>query len=248
MELTGKTALITGAGQNIGKSIALAFAEQGANVIICDINEAAAKSTMAEIQKLGVKCDIQICDVRDRKKVFSEVERLSKVFGGIDILVNNAGGSAALLGKITHFVDAEEETIDFVLDVNIKGTMNFIQAVLPQMMQRKQGKIINMASIAAVCGLQTRADYSAAKAAVIGLTQTLAMEVGQYDICVNCISPGAIEKNGQYLQHMTFMGEDGHSGSPDYIAEATVFLAKHDFITGQNLVVDGGRVLGPGSR
>ncbi len=243
-----KTAFITGAGKNIGKTIALDFAKSGANVIVCDYNREFAESTAEEIAKTGVGVMTAVCDVRDRKTVFKCVNNAVEKFGKIDILVNNAGGSAALLNKLTRFADAEESTLDFVIDTNIKGTFNCTQAVLKSMIKQKSGKIINMSSISAICGLYDRVDYSAAKAAIIGMTKALAMEVGEYNICVNCVSPGAISRDGADLTHMTFLGENGHGGKPKDISDMVLFLASQDYITGQNFVVDGGRTLGPGSR
>lgn len=243
-----KTVMVTGAGKNIGRQIALDFAKEGANVIVCDYDEKNAKQTAAEIEALGVSALTAVCDVRDRCKIFEYVGEATKKFGGIDILVNNAGGSAWLLGKLTPFVDAEPDTLDFVIDTNVKGTMNCTQAVLRQMIKNKAGKIINISSIAAICGLYERVDYSAAKAALIGMTKALAMEVGEFNICVNCVSPGAIERDGRSREHMTYLGENGHSGTPKDISDTVLFLASQDFITGQNFVVDGGRTLGPGWR
>ena len=244
----GCTVMITGAGKNIGKEIALSFAAEGANVIVCDYNQENAEQTALEIEQLGVSAMVAVCDVRDRKAIFAYAEEGIRRFGKIDILVNNAGGSADLLKKLSRFVDAEPETLDFVLDTNIKGTMNCTQAVLKSMIKEKYGKIINISSIAAVCGLYDRVDYAAAKAAQIGMTKALAMEVGEYNICLNCVSPGAIARNGKILNHMTFLGENGRGGTPRDIAEAVLFLASQDFITGQNFIVDGGRTLGPGHR
>lgn len=244
----GKTVIVTGAGKNIGKQISLDFASQGANVVVCDYNEDNANQTVAEIEALGVSAMAAICDVRDRAKVFEYVNRAVEKYGKIDVLVNNAGGSAALINKLSNFVDAEPETLDFVIDTNVKGAMNFTQAVLKPMIKQESGKIINMSSIAAVCGLKERVDYSAAKAALIGMTKTLAMEVGEYNICVNCVSPGAIGRDGAHLENMTFLGKNGRSGVPKDISETVLFLASQDFITGQNFVVDGGRTLGPGPR
>ena len=247
-DLKGFTAMITGAGKNIGKDVALAFAKEGANVIVCDYNEDNAKETAREIEMLGVEAMIAVCDVRDRDAIFTYVKQAEERFGKIDFLVNNAGGSAGLLNKLTRFVDAEPETLDFVLDVNIKGTFNCAQAVLRSMIENKYGKIINISSIAAICGLYDRVDYAAAKAAQIGMVKSLAMEVGEYNICVNCISPGAINREGSRWEHMTYLGENGHAGDPEDIADTVIFLAKNDYITGQNIIVDGGRTLGPGYR
>ena len=246
----GRTAMVTGAGKNMGKEIALSFARNGANVIVCDYNEENAKQTASEVTALGVGAIAAICDVRDREKIFSYVAEAIERFGKIDYLINNAGGSAKLLGKdkLTNFVDAEPSTLDFVIDVNLKGSMHCAQAVLPSMIAQKYGKIINISSIAAVCGLLKRVDYAAAKAGMIGMTKALAMEVGKYNICVNCISPGAIERDGIPNEHYTHLGENGRTGTPKDIADTVLFLAQQDFITGENIVVDGGRSLGPSHR
>ena len=244
----GRTVMITGAGKNIGKEIAMSFAAEGANIIVCDFNKENAEQTAKEIEKMGCGAMTAVCDVRDREAIFSYVEQAVERFGRIDVLVNNAGGSAGLLGKLTRFVDAEPETLDFVLDVNIKGTMNCTQAVLRSMIANKYGKVINMSSIAAICGLYDRVDYAAAKAAQIGMVKALAMEVGEYNICVNCVSPGAIQRDGATWEHMTYLGENGHAGTPKDISDTVLFLASQDYITGQNIVVDGGRTLGPGHR
>ena len=247
----GRTAMVTGSGKNIGKAIALGFARQGANVVVCDYNEEAALQTVEEVKALGVGAMAAVCDVRDREKIFAFVAEATQRFGTIDYLVCNAGGSAQLIGKVSHFVDAEVSTLDFVIDTNLKGSMHCAQAVLPGMIKQKYGKIIFMSSIAAVCGLETRVDYAAAKAGMIGMAKALAMEVGQYNICVNCISPGAISRNGKGnvpRKRMTFLGEGetGIIGTPKDIADTALFLAYQDYITGENIVVDGGRTLGPG--
>lgn len=246
--LKGKTVMVTGAGKNIGREIAIDFAKSGANVVVCDYNEENALATVKEIEAMGVDAMPAVCDVRDRKKIFEYVEAAMAKFGKIDILVNNAGGSAWLLGKLSKFVDAEPETLDFVIDTNLKGSMYCTQAVLKSMIKHEYGKIINISSVAAVCGLGDRVDYSAAKAAMIGMTKALAMEVGQYNICVNCVSPGAIARDGFVQEHMTFLGKNGHGGTPKDISDTVLFLASQDYITGQNIIVDGGRTLGPGAR
>ena len=244
----GRTVMVTGAGKNIGKEIALGFAKQGANVVVCDYNEQNALEAVKEIEALGVGAMAAVCDVRDRQKIFAYVAEAIERFGKVDVLVNNAGGSAGLIGKLTRFVDAEESTLDFVIDTNIKGAFHCTQAVLPSMIAQKYGKIINISSIAAICGLYDRVDYATAKAGMIGMCKALAMEVGEFNICVNCISPGAIERNGAKWSHMTYMGEDGHAGTPKDIADTVLFLAYQDYITGENIVVDGGRSLGPSHR
>jgi len=244
-EFENKTVLVTGAGKNIGKDIALTFAKKGANVIVCDYIEKNALQTVEEVRECGAQAMEMVCDVRDRATVFSTIQEAIERFGSIDIIVNNAGGSAGMIGKLTNFVDAESDTLDFVIDVNLKGTMNCIQAALPNMIERKQGKIINIASIAGVAGIIKRVDYSAAKGGIIAMTKALAMEVGKYNIFVNCVSPGAIGRGGVVMKNATFLGEDGRGGVAKDITDAVLFFAQNEYITGQNLVVDGGRILGP---
>jgi NAD(P)-dependent dehydrogenase (short-subunit alcohol dehydrogenase family) len=244
MRFENKTVMVTGAGANIGKEIALSFAREGANVIVCDYKKENAERTAEEIKSLGVSAMTAVCDVRDREKIFDFVSDAIKRFGKIDVLVNNAGGSAGLLGKLSKFVDAEPSTLDFVIDTNIKGAMNCTQAVLKNMMENNGGHIINMASIAGITGLVDRVDYSASKAALIGMCKALAMEVGAYNVLVNSVSPGAIERDGASWEHMTYIGKNGRAGKPKNIAETVLFLASQDYITGENIVVDGGRTLG----
>ena len=245
-EIKNKVAMVTGAGANIGREIALSFARKGTVVIVCDYKEENAKAVAKEIEAMGGEAMIAVCDVRDREKIFAYAKEAIARFGRIDVLVNNAGGSSGLLGKLTRFVDAEPETLDFVIDTNLKGAMHCAQAVLPSMIENKYGKIINISSIAALVGLFDRVDYAASKAALIGMAKALSMEVGRYNICVNCVSPGAIQRAGcAPFEHMTYMGENGHGGQPKDIADAVLFLAEQDYITGENLVVDGGRTLGP---
>lgn len=246
LDFTGKLALVTGGGKNIGKAIAMSFAEAGADVIVCDYNAENAETTAKEIRALGRGAATICCDVRDRDAIFAGVRAAEQALGKtVDILVNNAGGSAGLLGKLTHFVDAEFDTLDFVIDTNLKGSMNCIKAVLPGMIEKEYGRIINMSSISALCGIMDRVDYSAAKAGLIGMTRALAMEVGPYNVCVNCISPGAIERDGHLMPGATYIGKEGRGGTPQEVADLTLFLAGQRYLTGQNYVIDGGRTLGP---
>lgn len=248
MRFEGKTIMVTGAGKNIGRQIALDFAKEGANVVVCDYNAENAKEVVEEIEAMGNAALSAVCDIRDREKIFEYVRIAEEKLGSIDVLINNAGGSAGLLGKLSRFADAEPETLDFVIDTNVKGTMNCTQAVLKSMIKNESGHIINISSIAAICGLCDRVDYAASKAAMIGMTRALAMEVGEYNICVNCVSPGAINRDGSDFKNMTFIGKNGRGGHPSDISDTVLFLASNDYITGQNIIVDGGRVLGPCGR
>ena len=247
MNYSLKTALVTGAGKNIGRAISLALAREGIHVIVSDINRENAEKVVSEILSAGGNAVAGVCDVSKKEEVFAVAEEARKMFGGVDILVNNAGGSAALFGKLSFFEDADIDTLDRVIDINLRGTMLCTKAVLPDMIKKKAGRVINMASIAGVCGIIERVDYSAAKGGVIAFSKALAMELGAKNITVNSISPGAINRDGGHQYNMTFMGEDGHAGEPEDIANMVLYLASDEarFITGQNFVVDGGRTLGP---
>jgi len=241
------TAIVTGAGIGIGKACALRLAREGAKVCICDINEPNLRQTEEEILALGGECFCEVFDLLDNDKIIAAAEHTKAKFGRIDILMACAGGSAALINKLTDFKDSEKQVRDWVIDLNLTSTMDFCHAVVGAMIEQKYGKIISIASIAAECGIKQRCDYSAAKAGIVAFTKTIAMELGQYNISANCISPGAISRLGYHRDGMTFYGENGRMGEPEEIANVAAFLASHeaDFITGQNYLVDGGRTLGP---
>ncbi len=247
LEFKNKVVMITGAGGAIGRQMCKQFAEAGADVVILDVSEENAKQTAVIVEELGRKALVGICDIRDSKGIRAIVEQAEEQLGGVDILVNNAGGAAGMIGKLSRFVDAEEETLRFIVDINLFGTMYCTQAVLPGMIRKEYGKIINIASISGVCGIVDRVDYSAAKGGIIAMTKALAMEVGEFNICVNAISPGNIMRDGIVRYGGTFIGPKGRTGEPKDIANMALFLAspKADYITGQNYCVDGGRCLGP---
>lgn len=247
--LKGKVALVTGAGKNIGESVALAFAQEGCNLILHALHEESVQRTRKKVLEAcsGVNVAAFACDMRDRASFTEQYACAVKKVGDSNIVVNNAGGSAALIGRLSKFVDSDFDVFDFVVDLNLKGTMLATKLALPRMIENRFGRVINIASIAGEVGIVDRVDYSAAKGGVIAMTKALAMEVGRYNITVNSVSPGAIERGGVGSTGMTFLGDDGHSGSPDEIANMVLFLAsdKAAFITGQDYAVDGGRTLGP---
>jgi NAD(P)-dependent dehydrogenase (short-subunit alcohol dehydrogenase family) len=239
-KLKGKTVILTGGASGIGKASALLMAGEGACVAVVDINEEGVRNTADEITAQGGRARAFCADVRDSGAIRDAVSKTEEYFGGIDILVNAAGGSARVIGKRSSFIEAGESTWDWVLGVNLKGPMICTQAVLGRMIQQKKGKIINFGSVAGVNGLPDMADYCAAKGGIIALTKGLAVELGQYNIQVNCISPGSIATRGDGPQTLL-----GRLGTAEEVAELVLFLASDNscFITGQNYIIDGGRTL-----
>lgn len=244
MKLYGKVAIVTGAGGAIGQAIARRLAREGAAVVVDDIAGERVEKVSEEIRAAGGQALPWVADVSRSDKVRDLVAATVARFGGIDILVNNAGGSAGLLKKLNLFENSDEEVCDWVVNLNLKGTMVCIRAVLASMLERGGGKIINLGSIAGTVGMIERVDYSAAKGGIIALTAALAMEVGRHNINVNCVSPGAISSHPTHMADGTYLGR---SGKPEDVANLVLFLASDEasFITGQNYIIDGGRSLGP---
>ena len=246
MELNGKVVMITGASGCIGRATALRMAQEGAKLILCDVSEKGVESIMPQLEKLNCETMVKLFDVRDYSKAVECVNEGIEHFGCIDALVNIAGGSAGLLNKLSTFAESEPSTWDFVMGINVQGSFNCTRAVVNHMIERKSGRIILFGSIAGVGGLAGRADYSAAKGALSSFTKALAMELGQYYITVNCVSPGAIHRGDVPISHMTYIGPEGMSTGPEPVADMCVYLVSEKawFITGQNYQVDGGRTLG----
>lgn len=245
MNLENKTAIVTGGSAGIGAAIALKLAEYGANIAIVDWKDE-ANAIISEIEKFGRKAIFIRADVSKFNDAQTAVENVVKKFGKLDILVNNAGiNKDGVIWKMT------EEQWDSVVDINLKGFFNYIRAVSPIFREQQSGKIVNITSINGMRGKFGQANYSAAKAGIIGLTKTVAKELGKYNVNVNAVAPGLIEtemmKNAdesvrtQAMEDITL----GRIGQPDDIANAVAFLcselAKH--ITGDVLKVDGGQYI-----
>jgi len=246
MRLIDKVAIITGGGSGIGRATALRFAEEGAKVIVWDINLDEAEKTVEEIKGAGGTGKAYKVDVTDRKQIEDTVNSILEEFHKIDILINNAGITMdATLMKMT------EEQWDRVIDINLKGTFNCGQIIAKHMAQRESGVILNAASVVGLYGNFGQTNYAASKWGVIGMTKTWAKELGKKNIRVNAVAPGFIstpmvEKMPENVLNM--MKEKAllrRLGTPEEVANAYLFLASDEasFITGAVLSVDGGVVL-----
>jgi 3-oxoacyl-[acyl-carrier protein] reductase len=242
MKLKGRVAMVTGAAQGIGKSIAESLAKEGADIIVSDINIDAAKITADEIAKLGVKTLATKANVADAESVKASVEEAVKTFGKIDILINNAG-----ITKDNLLIRMKEEEWDAVLTVNLKSMFLCTKAIAPLMMKNRWGRIVNIASIVGEMGNFGQANYSAAKAGAIGFTKTAARELASRGITCNAIAPGFIDTamtqklSDDVKKRLCDQIPLTRLGTPDDIAKAVVFLcADAEYITGQVVNVNGG--------
>ena len=246
MKLQGKVALVTGGARGIGRAIALKFAQEGADVAVCDVNKALAQATCAEIEALGRKALALEADVTVFVKAKETVNKILDKLGKVDILVNNAGITRDNL--LLRMSDAEW---DAVLNVNLKGAFNCIKAVSRPMIKQRSGKIVNIASIIGIIGNAGQANYAASKAGLIALTKSAAKELASRNITINAVAPGFIQTEmtaklpDEYKEKMKQAIPLNKFGTPDDVAEACLFLASSDadYITGQTIVVDGGRVM-----
>lgn len=242
--LEGQMALVTGASRGIGRSIALALAEVGANVAVNYAgNEEAAARVVTEIENLGVKAYAVKGHVGNSEQFEAMVKGVVDVWGRIDILVNNAG-----ITRDNLIMRMKEQEFDDVIETNLKGVFNGIKAATRPMMKQRSGRIINISSVVGVLGNAGQANYVAAKAGVIGLTKSSARELASRNITVNCIAPGFIETDmTDMLSEEVRQGMLGgiplaRLGQPEEIAKVAVFLASDSasYMTGQTLHVDGG--------
>jgi sorbitol-6-phosphate 2-dehydrogenase len=255
MRLRDEVAIISGAGQGIGKAIALKFAGEGADIVAADINLKSAEKTADEVAQRGRKAVAVRVDVTKEPDIQKMTDKSIEEFGKIDILVNNAG-----MAKTIRFLDMTGELWDAMLDINLKSVFLCCKAVLPHMLERKKGRIINMSSKAGKVATTWFAAYSAAKAGVIALTQSLALDVAREGINVNCICPGIIftphwnRLEKEYAAKRNMNVEDvreyligkipqGRPQTPEDVANVALFLASQESgaMTGQAINVTGGQ-------
>ena len=241
LELEDKVAIVTGGNQGIGRATALRLAEAGAKVVVASRNQVRNRQVAAEIEQRFQRQAVPLAvDVAERQAVEALVEKVIEEFGQVDILVNNAG----ICRLSQPFEELEDAAWDAVLDVNVKGVLHCVRAVIPLFKEQKAGKIVNVASLAGeVGGIATAADYVASKAAVIGLTKSLARYLGPYQVNVNAVAPGFIRTSMTEAMQIDVGGIPLRSvGEPEDVAEAICFLAssRSRYITGTTLDVNGG--------
>ncbi len=242
--LDGKTAIITGAARGIGKSIALKFAQEGANIAFTDLAiDDNAKQTEKEIAALGVKVKGYASNAANFDETHKVVEEIVKDFGRVDILVNNAG-----ITRDGLMMRMSEQQWDMVININLKSAFNFIHALTPVMLKQKAGSIINMSSVVGLTGNAGQANYSASKAGMIGLAKSIAKELGSRGIRANAICPGFIitEMTGVLSEDVKKKWEEQiplrRGGTPEDVANAALFLASDlsSYISGEVISVTGG--------
>lgn len=248
-DLSNKTALVTGAGSGIGASIAETFAQAGARVFVTDLNEASARETTARIVGAGGSAEALALDIRDEDACQQIAGHVHATATRLDILVNNAG--AGHVGTMLQMAGAD---LDRLYLVNVRGTVNVTKVFLPDMVARRAGVIVNMASVAGVLGLRDRMAYSITKFAIVGMTKSLALDHAMDGVRVNCICPGRVETPWvserlkeypdpeQAYRDMAATQAIGRMGRPDEIAAAALYLASDEaaFVTGAALNIDGG--------
>jgi NAD(P)-dependent dehydrogenase (short-subunit alcohol dehydrogenase family) len=258
MELRGQAAIVTGAGRNIGRAIALELAGMGADIVVAEMDEVTGKRTADEVGKLGRRALALRTDVTRRSDLQAMADRTVAEFGRIDILVNNAG-----IHRSAHTADVTEDDWDRLLAVNAKGVFFASQAVLRHMVKARRGNIISLASMAGKIGLKTSLVYGITKAAVISMTKSLALAHAADGIRANCVCPGIVEtdmifqidreageklfglKPGEYLKQRVEQIPLGRIETAQDVANLVGFLAssKSSYMTGQAINVTGGLVM-----
>ena len=242
MNLEGQTALITGAGRGIGKTIALKLAESGADIVLADMSPEVAE-VRVEVESLGRKCLTFEADVTDLEAIETMVKIIIEELGSIHILINNAG-----ITQDNLFMRMKPEQWSKVIDVNLNGVFNVTKAVIRPMVKQRTGKIINISSVVGFSGNPGQVNYSSTKSALVGFTKSLAREVGARGVTVNAVAPGFIDTamtqalNESQQEAILQQIPLGRMGDANDIANAVAFLASEEasYITGTILHVNGG--------
>ena len=243
MILKDKVAIVTGASRGIGEAIARKFCKEGASVMLCSRSAESVAAIVESLSREGGNAKSTQADISNKADVEALVDLTLKEFARVDILVNNAG-----ITRDTLFMRMKDEDWDAVLQTNLTGTAYCMRAVIRSMMRQRNGRIINISSVVGIAGNAGQANYAASKAGIIGLTKSVAKEVGSRGITVNAITPGFIttDMTGKISEadqkKMLEMIPTGSFGAPEDVAEAALFLASDAarYITGQAIQVDGG--------
>ncbi len=247
-----KTALVTGGGSGIGKSICLRLASEGAHVLVFDLNLESAESTVHDIRGAGGNATAYVCDVADHSGVEGIVSGILAT-SDIDVLVNNAG-----IAHVGNLEDTSEADFDRLLSVNVKGIYNMLAAVVPAMKKQRNGAILNMASVASSVGIADRFAYSTTKGAVLTMTYSVAKDYVDFGIRCNCVAPGRVhtpfvdkylednypDNRDEMFDKLSKTQPIGRMGTPDEIAALVAYLCSDEaaFVTGSNFPIDGGFV------
>ena len=248
MQFAGKAAIVTGGSRGIGRAIALRLAAGGAKVVVnYHSNEAAASEVVEQVRAGGGEAVAVQADVSQPAQAQALIDAAQKAFGRVDILINNAGTT-----RDTLIMRMSEEDWDLVVDTNLKGAFNCIKAATRPMMRQRYGRIVNVTSVSGLAGNAGQANYAAAKAGLVGLTKTVAKELGSRNITCNAVAPGYVptDLTGTLPPELVELAIQrtilGRAGTGEDIAAAVAFLACDDasFVTGQVLTVDGGLSLG----
>ncbi len=247
-ELSGKVAIITGGSGAIGRACAVRLAAEGAKVYVCGTRPTSAQPIVDEIRKLGLSAEPTVLNVLDANAIEDTIKKIAEENNNhIDILVNSAGGSAR--DHARKVVEQDVDVIDNVLNINLRGAMLCSRAVAPYMIAQKGGRIINITSVIGLQGKAGYSEYAASKGGSIAFIKSLAQELGRYNITVNGVAPGIVQRGEvteTMIEQLSQTNWMGTYGKPEDISAAVNFLCKEEasFITGQNIAVDGGRSLG----
>ena len=244
MRLSGKTAIVTGGSRGIGRAICLKLAEEGANIVTCDIVVSeSTEETVKLCEEKGVKAAAFQCNVTSAEDAENLFKKAEEMFGSVEILVNNAGVTRDNL-----VMKMKEEEFDLVISTNLKGTYNMMKAAARPMMKKRYGRIVNISSVVGIYGNAGQVNYSASKAGVIGMTKSLAKELGSRGITCNAVAPGFIETDMTKVLPDDIKAEMvksialGRPGQPEDVAKVVAFLASDEaeYVTGQVVEVAGG--------